>query len=421
MSSPSHKDLLSTNNRLHIEKIVAGGYGLARTDRGVALIAGALPGETVEARLEAKKGRFEGRVTRVLEASDQRVQVAEDVPPTADLAHATYAAQLEYKRAFVLESLERIARLEADVLPTHPSPQQWRYRNGAQYVVTGAGVGYRQPGTHRAQLITADALTTELISDGLADLNPELLEPANEIAFRASLETNEVLACLIGLGKAREYYGARKHLEELGVTGVSFAFATLEGRFRAGVTPLFGAQTVLERYGDVQLSVSASGFAQVNPAATGELYRAAVKLAGTGGACVDLYGGSGGLAFHLAQDYERVTVVEINEDAVDRGEADAQRMGQERVQFQRGDAGQITALSADLISVDPPRAGLSPEALEVVLRANAERVMYLSCDPATWARDAARFVKAGYRLTHVQPWDFYPQTSHVEVLSLLER
>ena len=416
MAAPLH----GSAARYTIEKIVSGGYGLARTDKGVALIAGALPGELVEAALQPKKGRLEGRTLKVLEASPARVPFARDTPPTANLAHASYEAQLTYKRLFVVEALERIAKLEAEVLPTHPSPEQWRYRNGAQYVVTADGVGYRQPGTHKAQLITVDPLTTELIGDGLRDLDPEKLAPSGEIAFRASLSTNEVLACLIGLGKPRDYFAARKHLEELGVAGVSFAFATLEGRFRAGVTPLFGKENILETYGDYDLSVSASSFAQVNPLAAGELYRAAVGLIGTGDACVDLYGGSGGLAFHLAQAYQRVTVVEINPDAVERGEADGQRLGIERVQFQRGDAAQISSLEADLISLDPPRAGLSPEALEVVVNASAPKILYVSCDPATWARDVARLNRGGYKLTHVQPWDFYPQTSHVEVLSLLE-
>jgi 23S rRNA (uracil1939-C5)-methyltransferase len=416
MAAPLH----GSAQRFRIEKIVSGGFGLARTERGVALIAGALPGETVEAALQPKKGRLEGRVLKVLEASPDRVPFARDTPPTADLAHASYEAQLRFKRDFVVESLTRIAKLEADVLETQPSPEMWRYRNGAQYVVTEAGVGYRQPGTHKAQLIRSDPLTTELISDGLHELEGEKLIPSGEIAFRASLATDEVLACLIGLGKPRDYYNARKHLEELGVSGVSFAFATLEGRFRAGVQPLFGLETILETYGDYQLSVSASSFAQVNPLAAGALYKAAVKLIGTGGSCVDLYGGGGGLAFHLAQGYERVTVVEINPDAVERGEADGQRLGIERVQFQRGDAAQISSLEADLISLDPPRAGLSPEALEVVVNAASPKILYVSCDPATWARDVARFVKGGYKLKHVQPWDFYPQTSHVEVLSLLE-
>jgi 23S rRNA (uracil1939-C5)-methyltransferase len=400
--------------------MVSGGFGLARTAKGVALIAGALPGETVEATLQPKKGRLEGRATRILEAAPERVPFSRDTPPTANLAHASYEAQLQYKRGFVVEALERIAKLEAEVLPAQPSPEQWRYRNGAQYVVTREGIGYREPGTHRASLIRNDPLTTELISDGLRDLEPEKLVPSGEIAFRASLETDEVLACLIGLGKPREYYEARKLLEELGISGVSFAFATLEGRFRAGVTNLWGAENILERYGDYLLSVSASSFAQVNPAAAGALYRAAAALAGSGSSLVDLYGGSGGLAFHLSQGFDRVTVVEINEDAVNRGEADAQRLGIERVQFQRGDAAQITTLDADLVSLDPPRAGLMPDALEVIAGSGVGRLLYVSCDPATWARDVAKLHAVGYKLTHVEPWDFYPQTSHVEVLSLLE-
>ena len=407
--------------RLRIEKLVPGGLGLSRLNDGrIALVRGGLPGELVEASLRTYKGKLDGVVSLVLEPSENRVDVPRSSPPTMDLAHANYAAQLEIKRGFVLDALTRIGKVSAEVLPTRASPQEWRYRNGAQYLVTPKGLAYRRPGSNDPFVVREDPLVTELITDGLGDLEIELLEPATEIAFRASLETGEVLACLIGLGKTRDYFNAREHLRELGVLGVDFAFASLEGRFREGFTHLWGQERVLERYGEHLMSVNAASFAQVNPGAASQLYERVAELAGKGGSALDVYGGSGGLAFHLAPNFELVTVLEVSPEAVSRGRSDAGRLGLTNVGFIEGDAARMVKLESDLVAIDPPRAGLSDVALEALLKLRPARLMYVSCDPATWARDVGKLVRdGGYTLEIVEPWDFYPQTSHVEVLSLL--
>jgi tRNA/tmRNA/rRNA uracil-C5-methylase (TrmA/RlmC/RlmD family) len=114
-------------------------------------------------------------------------------------------------------------------------------------------------------------------------------------------------------------------------------------------------------------------------------------------------------------------VLEISAEAVARGQADAERLGLTNVDFVRGDARSLGDLRPEVVALDPPRAGLGPEALAALLEAGPRRIVYVSCDPATWARDVGRLAAGGYRLEAVEPWDFYPQTSHVEVLSLLER
>jgi 23S rRNA (uracil1939-C5)-methyltransferase len=406
--------------RVRIEKLVAGGAGLARTPSGVVLVTGTLPNELVEVELEKKRGTLEGILRRIIEPSPSRVQPPRGTPPTADLAHVAYPAQLESKQGIVQEALERIGKLDFAVLPTQSSPLEWAYRNAAQYVVTPAGIGYRQPSTHRAWLLESDPLVGEVLSDGLAALSGEKLEPTLEIALRGSFLTGEVLACLIGKGSPNRYNRAIKHLRDLGVSGVSYAFASLEGRFRAGVEQLWGAQTILEQYGDFAVQVSASGFAQINPLAASSLYQKAAELAGSGNLAVDVYGGSGTLGLHLTSHFKQVQVIEINPEAVARGEADARQLEVQNLHFTRGDASRLEGIFADCIVLDPPRAGLSQDVVRSALLARAPKVLYVSCDPATWARDVAKLVRAGYRLTFAQPWDFYPQTSHVEVLSLLE-
>ena len=407
-------------SRVRIEKMVSGGLGLARSDNGVVLVAGALPEELVEVEIAKKRGMLEGTLLRVIQPSETRVQPPRGTPPTADLAHASYAAQLEYKRGFITEALARIAKLEFTVQPTKPSPLEWRYRGGAQYVVTPAGIGYRQPNSHRAWLLRDDPLVTEAVSDGLPDIKGESLEPTLDLALRGSFLTGEVLACIIGKEEPSRYTKAVRHLRDLGVVGVSYAFASLEGRFRAGTEELWGQQSILEQYGDFEVSITASSFAQVNPSAASQVYLEIARAAGTGELAIDLYGGSGTLGMHLTKNFKQVQVIEINPEAVMRGVSDTLRLGIDNLSFKRGDASRLEGVFADCIALDPPRAGLSADVIAALLLARAPRLLYVSCDPATWARDVARLVKGGYKLVTVQPWDFYPQTSHVEVFSMLE-
>ncbi len=400
--------------------MVSGGLGLARTESGVVLVAGALPTELVEVELKKKRGALEGTLLRVIQPSEARVQPPRGTPPTADLAHASYSAQLEFKRGFVQEALQRIAKLETVVLPTKPSPLEWRYRSGAQYALSPVGLGYRIPLSHRIWMLYDDPLLMHGVADGLSSIKAASLEPTLEIAFRGSFLTGEVLACLIAKEEPHRFKKAVYHLKELGVAGVSYAFASLEGRFRAGTEHLWGADSILEQYGDFAVSVTASSFAQVNPMAASELYQEVAKVAGTGGLAIDLYGGSGVLGLHLAKNFVNVQVIEINPEAVARGAADAARLEVYNISFTRGDASRLSGIFADCIVLDPPRSGLEKDVLDAILLARAPRLVYVSCDPATWARDVAKLTRGGYKLSLVQPWDFYPQTNHVEVLSVLE-
>ncbi|WP_161882363.1 class I SAM-dependent RNA methyltransferase [Deinococcus alpinitundrae] len=430
---PSAQPPTATPDRLilDIEKVVAGGLGLARHAGGVVLVRGALGGEQVEAQVRAARGVRQGRLLRVLRPSPDRVDAPE--LPTTDLAHASYPAQLGIKRELVEEALSRIARLDIAKL-AHPvaatvaSPRQWQYRNSAQYLITPGGLAYRErsgPGVRR--LDGPDPLLMEAVQAVMARLNPALLDPAQEIAFRGSRLSGEVVVTLIGPGEPRQYLRASDHLLDAGVVGVSLASPATQPagrRFSAGVKLIAGEATILEQLGDVQVSLSASGFAQINPEAAGLAYRLAAQLAGSGERATDLYGGSGAIGRHLAHTFAQVLVLDTASEALKRGQRDVLRSGERNVVFRRTDAdvGVGPPLpEADVIVVDPPRAGLSSEARHAIDAAAARTLIYVSCDPATWARDVGDLVNRGWQLGEVVPHDFYPQTSHVEVVSRLTR
>ena len=188
-----------------------------------------------------------------------------------------------------------------------------------------------------------------------------------------------------------------------------------------GVRLIAGEGEITEQFGEVQVRVSATGFAQVNPEAAGLAYRRATQLAGEGEHAVDLYGGAGAIGRHLAKHFRRVTVLDSSAEALARGRQDVANTGEGNVTFRNGDAARFSELGTDVIVVDPPRAGLEEAARDHIHASTADRLVYVSCDPATWARDVGDLVRRGWKLGEVVPHDFYPQTSHVEIVSVLNR
>ncbi len=409
---------------LTIEKLVAGGLGLARSEAGVVLVRGALPGETVRAEVRPGKGVNQGVTREVLTASPDRVD-APDLP-TTDLAHASYDAQLRYKREFVQDAMTRIAKLSAGqvqaVAPTVPSPRQWTYRNTAQYLVTPQGLAYRERRSNSALPTEHDPLVMENIQTVIRLLDTSKLEGVLEISLRGSRLTGEVVAALIAPGEPRQYLKAADELMDCGVVGVSLA-APAGRRFSAGVQLVAGESEIQEQYGEVQVSVSASGFAQINPEAAGLAYVSAARLAGNGPMALDLYGGSGAIGRHMAPNFGRVVVLDTDFDALARGRHDVRNAETRNMTFRDGDAAQLyhSSLQAGVIVVDPPRIGLSDASRDALQDSSALKVVYVSCDPATWARDVGDLIRRGWELGQVTPHDFYPQTSHVEVVSVLTR
>ncbi len=243
--------------------------------------------------------------------------------------------------------------------------------------------------------------------------------PVEEVALRGSLLEGKVLLGLVG-GVPEALKRPAKALVQEGFAGVVWAEPSPKGRFRGRVTPLAGERTLLEAFGPLKATVSVESFSQVNPLAAGALLEEARTLVFGGRRALELYAGSGLFSLLLSPRYEEVVAVEISKEAVRRGEMDRKRLGAENVRFLRMDARKAEALGAfDLVVVDPPRAGLPPEVRAYLLRARPREILYVSCDPATWARDVGALVQGGYRLAFARPYDFFPFTHHVEVLSLL--
>ena len=405
--------------------MVHGGVALARLSEGrLALVRGGLPGERVKTDLRERAGVLQGVAYEVVDASPHRV--APSPHPGLDYSHIAYEHQLELKRAVVEDALERTLKRTVRVLPVTPAPAPWGYRSAVQPAVQRSAaateLGYRKPETDTLVLLEDDPVANEGVNRVWALLlEVGLPKGVREVALRAN-DAGEALVCFVAGASARNYLDAAHDLVRRGVAGVSYARFDPRGRFRSGAERLAGTRSVTQCYGAFELSVTATSFAQPNPAAAAGLYEELSRWAGEGKSALDLYAGGGVIGLHLAKSFEWVTALELDRSSVTRGERDAARLGVTNLNFIHADARKLGPLpDAELIAVDPPRAGLAKGTRAAITASSAKCLIYVSCDVATWARDVAELETAGWRLERAQPYDFYPQTHHIELLSLLTR
>lgn len=346
----------------------------------------------------------------------------------------SYARQLREKRSVIADALWRAKasagsrageRLAPDHVPEVAAPSgQWGYRNGVQPATAAAGLGYRRPGTNDVLVIGEDPTATAGVNAAWAvaiQTRANAARGAHELVIRAN-DAGEAIIAIVSQANARQLLPLAHALVGAGVSGVVHAPYDPRGRFRSGAERLAGARFVLQRYGDVLLTMNATSFAQPNPVAAGALYRELAGWAGAGTMAVELFAGGGAISLHLAPGFGSVMAVEIDRASVARGQRDAERLGIGNVTFVRQDAREtVVPAGAELVVVDPPRAGLSSATRAALQASGARRILYVSCDVATWARDVADLERRGFGLTRFQPYDFYPQTHHIELLSELTR
>ena len=408
---------------LRPNKMIHGGNALARLKDGrIALVKGALPGELIEAELAEKKGVLQGRVKRVLEPSPDRIEAPQH--PGLDYGFIAYPKQLELKSGVILDALARARVSFENVKPATvtPSPEVWQYRNTVQPSVQKGSLGYRKTESHEVVYLENDPTAQRAINQlwqRWADLG--VPKGIRELVFRCN-DDGKLLLCFVATASPKNLLPFAHSLLKENVVGVSHAPYDPRGRFRGGVEKLAGTRQILQRYGMFDISISASSFAQPNPKAASLLYKRLASLVSGGNEAFDLYAGSGIIAMHLLGAYKQVTALEIDKASIHRGQRDAERLGLENFRFIRADAKQLDLPDKlDLITVDPPRSGLSKEVRRRISASGAAELIYVSCDIATWARDIADFLAQGWRLELYEPYDFYPHTHHIELLSLLRR
>ncbi len=406
---------------LQLEGIAHGGEALGRYEGKIVFVPYAIPGERVRARIVREKRSWaRARLLDVLEPSPDRVD-----PPCpyfgpegcggCQWQHIRYERQLTLKRDIVLDQLRRLGHMEdPPVRETLAVGDPYHYRNHMQFSVTRDGrLGLLQGESHRVVPVERCLLMHPLLVDIYEGLDLAW-EGLRRVILRAGVNTGDRLLILETEG------------EEMPALELDMPVSVVLHRPKKPPFPLAGLPYIRERVGGRTFRISSDSFFQVNTAGAGMLVRLVREFLAPKGheTLLDLYCGVGLFGLSLAPEVGLVVGIDVSESAMEDAAYNAQAFGLENVALHEGPVEEVVRVlwePAELAVLDPPRSGAGRKVLEHLHRLRVRRLVYVSCDPATLARDAQYLVDLGYHLKVVQPVDMFPQTYHIETVSLWER
>jgi len=426
------------NNVLTIDALAFGGNGVGRRSDGKAVfVPFTVPGDRVtwRARLE-KKRHVEAELIEIVSPGEARRQPACPLFGRCggcQWQHLDYSRQLRWKQQLLSDALLRHARLEsAEVTPTVGSAHQWNYRNRVQFKChvssEGPVIGFYRRGSHYVIPVESCPIAHTEINQSLAFLR-ELLEtsptPERIPQIDVAVGDNAAVQVICHHVDAADP-GWLKSVSGR-AEAQNYALFLQQGR-KATLMHLSGAAELVLEVDRPRLSLGCApgGFAQVNSSQNRRLVDALVVAAGLSGSerVLDLFCGMGNFSLPLARRAGSLVGVEDFSLSIDRALDNALRNRLTNVEFLVADAAKYLARTHrpfDLVVLDPPRPGAGKEVVRALQRIAPARILYVSCDPLTLSRDLAALLHNDYRLIESQPFDLFPQTYHIESLSLLER
>ena len=432
----------------------AEGQGIARIEGCAVFVPNAIRGEKCQIRIE-KIGKTwaSGKITEILEKSPHRVNRECPVAKLCggcDFWHMDYEEERLLKADRVRQALNRIGGENLPNVPILSAPTCYGYRNKAQYPVSAkkgrAYAGFFKAGTHQVVenekcLILPPEMdqVKDLVIDYANQYRVTVYDEATgkgllrHIYVRRGAVSGEVLVCLVVNGRklprVEELIARLQKVQ--GFKSLVLSVNTKMGNTILGdeFITLYGPGYIEDTLCGLKFRLSPRSFYQVNHHQAQRLYDAAISQAEItkNDTVLDLYCGVGTITLAMAKAAGRVIGVEVVEQAVRDAEENARRNGIENAQFICGDAGKAAleleekGIRADVVVVDPPRKGLNADAIEALCRFAPRRIVYVSCDPATLARDVALLKDRGYTVKNAQAADLFPRCAHIETIVLLGR
>lgn len=441
-----------------IDDLAFGGEGVGRSDGYVVFVRGGLPGDTLRVRITDTRARYaRGTIETVVTRAPDRVPAPCPYFGRCGgcrLQHLAYPAQLAFKDKQVRDCLVRLGGLVGD-LPIRPilaAVEPYGYRNKMEFTVAGTTgapvIGLHETDRYDAVLdIERCLLQSERMNQLLDAVRSEIraravsvYDPVHEtgllrfVTLREGRHTDQAMVNFVAsapdvetLGPAAEAVASRVPDTASVVLNVNAKKASVAVGTEEHL--LVGRDHIVERLDDVRFQVSANSFFQTNTVQAERLFgvvEEACELSGDE-TVLDLYSGTGAISLLLARRCARVYGVELAAAAVDDAIRNARANGIENCTFLSGEVRHVLpdlvrqGVRVDVAVADPPRAGFHPKALGALISLRPARVVYVSCNPATLARDLGDLVRGGYRVEWVQPVDMFPQTSHIEAVARLRR
>lgn len=437
---------------IKIHGLGSSGEGVGKIDELAVFVEGALPDEEVLAEIETRKKNYAvGRLVEVVKSSSERVEPF--CPLYKDcggcqLQHLSYAAQLKWKRQQVVDAIERIGKLDGvEVFETLGMENPLRYRNKMQFPVgKNLRIGCYARGSHKI-IDTTSCMIQNVGNDKILAAVRNVakkfnMQPYDEDTHKGFLRhvmgrvgcNGELMIVLVTATKnfPNEKNFVRALLKELPeVTSIQQNVQTFHNNVILGrdTRVLFGKPTIHDKIGNLKFNISARSFFQVNTAQAEVLYQTALDFAELHGheTIIDAYCGTGTISLFMARKAHRVYGTEIISSAIADAKRNARENNIRNVEFFVGDAVKVMPRLAnsvhlpDVIITDPPRAGCDKKVLETFAAMQPDKIIYVSCNPATLARDLKILGELGYQTKKIQPVDMFPFTSHIESVAQVKK
>ena len=440
---------------IEIEDLGHSGEGVGKIDGFTIFVHGAIPGDYVKIKLTTLKKNYGiGKIIEILRPSQDRVEPRcplANICGGCQIMHMDYRAQLDIKRKRVEETLERIGKINTTVHPTIGMENPYEYRNKAQFpvgIVDGQAVlGFYKKGTH--DIVRTDYCHIQ------APVNIEIIKVIKEyikkydisvynektrkgllrhVVTRVGFKTGELMVVLITNGKELPYKNELIEMLRTYIKGLKTIVHNINDKntnviFGRESRTIYGEDKISDYIGDLKFKISDQSFFQVNPIQTEKLYEKTLEYALLTGEenVFDIYCGTGSISLFLAQQAKKVIGVEVVETAIENAKENAKINNIHNTEFYVGKAEEVIpklyekGLKADVVVVDPPRKGCEEIVLETIAKMEPKRIVYVSCNPASLARDLAYLEERGYKTLEVQPVDMFGHTGHVETVVLMSR
>lgn len=439
-----------------IDAVGSNGEGIGRIEGFLVFVKGGAVKDRLRIKIvKVNKSYAYGKIEQILSASPDRCQAA--CPAYArcggcNLMHISYPRQLEIKRQLVSDALIRIGGLDCvQVEPVIGLENPFHFRNKSQFPVSENRenqpvTGFYYPRSHNLIAVDSCLVASEsckAVTDTVKAYMRRFAVRAYDETQRSGLirhvfvrtaTTGSVMAVIVTNGDALPHADELVAMLRASVVQLSSVILNCNREdtnliLGSRNVTLWGEDKLCDVLGKYRFYISPHSFYQVNPQQTLKLYQTAVALAGLTGrqTVFDLYCGIGTISIFLAENAKKVIGVELIEQAIEDAKTNAAVNGIDNVHFYAGDVGKVISRlyargeRADVVVVDPPRKGLDSKAIEMILQMQPMRIVYVSCNPATLARDLQKLVSGGYLLRTVQPVDMFCHTTHVETIVMLQR
>lgn len=467
------KQIPVEKNEEYILRIDGFGYegeGVGKIENYTIFVPGALLGEKVKVKiLKVNKNYAFGKLIDIVEKSEHRVKAICPIYEKCggcQLQHLSYNGQLEFKRNRVNDCLVRIGKMaviskdnkdknnygnEILLRDTLGMEDPYRYRNKVQLPIgtvnNGVVIGFYSPRSHNIT-DTDNCYIQEKTGDLLINLTKRWIKDNNistydektgegslrHIMMRKAFKTGQVMVVIVTNTKELSHKKEFIEIMKENIPGITSIIHNINSEktnviLSTKCTTLWGSDTISDYIGKYKFNISALSFFQVNPVQTEVLYNKALEFADLKGNEVvfDVYCGTGTISLFLSEKAKKVYGVEIIPEAIENAKINAKENGINNAEFIAGKSEEVIpnlikkGIKADVVVVDPPRKGCERILLEEIAKMRPDRIVYVSCDPGTLARDLAILNDLDYKTVEVQPVDMFPMTAHVETVVMMSK